>query len=160
MILARSGEQTLQEQLHEVWSALPRRALVRLICASVALVLLIGVLSVGGRFVQAASSRWQAIMVVRVAASATPMSLPSAPTAGADQEPNVCGQAQISARRVNLRAAPTRQSDVLGQLPQGDVVDLLCDAPQVAEGYTWQHVQRRGEGQRGWIATTYLLRVR
>jgi hypothetical protein len=72
----------------------------------------------------------------------------------------VCGEAQIGARRVNLRAAPTRRSHVLRQLRQGAVVDLLCDTPQVANGYTWRHVQRREEGQTGWIATTYLLPLR
>jgi Bacterial SH3 domain/Replication-relaxation len=159
MITARYGEQTLQEQLSEVWSALPRRALARLICASVALMLLVGVLSVGARLTNVASSRWQAFMAVRAAPSATPVAtiIPSAPSAGTDQEPNVCGEARISARRVNLRAAPTRRSDVLRQLPQGAVVDLLCDAPQVADGYTWRHVQRQGDEQTGWIATAYLV---
>jgi hypothetical protein len=113
-------------------------------------VLLVGVLSVGERLAQAASSCWQALMAVRNAPSAmsTPTSLPSAPSAGTDQAPTVCGQAQVNVWRVNLRAAPTRRSDVLHQHPQGAVVDLLCDAPEQADGYTWQHVQRREMGKR------------
>jgi SH3-like domain-containing protein len=98
-------------------------------------------------------------MAPHAAPSATPTSLPSAPSAGTDQGPHVCGQARISARKVNLRAGPTRNSDVLHRLPQGDVVDLLCDAPQQADEYTWLRVRETVHGQVGWVAAEYLVAV-
>jgi hypothetical protein len=46
---------------------------------------------------------------------------------------------------------------VLRQLQQGDVVYLLCDAPEQTDGYSWQHVQTHADAQTGWIATEYLV---
>jgi hypothetical protein len=152
---------TVLEQLLEIVSALPVGALVQLVSASLALVLLIAVLVVGGWLAGAASARWQAFTASRTTPSVTttPMSIPSTPTAEA-AAPAFCGQARVTGRRVNVREAPTRQSAVLGQVQQGDVVELLCDAPQVADGYTWQHIQIPGDMQVGWIATAYLAPLR
>jgi hypothetical protein len=149
-------------QARALWTALPRRALAQLVCASIVCMLLVGILKAGEHFTEAASGRWQAFIASwnTPAAMTTPTSISGVHMAGTQQAPSVCGQARISARRVNLRAAPTRRSDVLERLPLGAVADLLCDAPMQADGYTWQHVQIRGGGQTGWIATAYLVPVR
>jgi len=159
---AAHRQQRLKEQLAEVWSALPRPALARLVYASFACVLVVGILVAGGWLVEAAPAHWQAFMAARNTPSATttPTSSPSAPTAGTDEALDVCGQARINVRRVNLRARPTLRSDVLRQFQQGDVVDLLCDTPQYADGYIWQHVRVAADAQTGWSATVYLVPLR
>jgi hypothetical protein len=54
----------------------------------------------------------------------------------------------------------TYQTSGEEQLKEEQSRRQLCDAPQVADGYTWQHVQRRGNVQTGWIATAYLVPLR
>ena len=54
----------------------------------------------------------------------------------------------------NFRAAPTLQSQVLGVLLQGDLVELTPDRRVQQDGVTWVPVRWRG--QSGWLASNFI----
>lgn len=51
---------------------------------------------------------------------------------------------------INLRSAPTLQSNVITQLPADSVVNVLRHVPIATEGYVWNYV-KISNGQMGWI---------
>jgi hypothetical protein len=69
-----------------------------------------------------------------------------------------CGRVQVTAERVNLRVAPGlgKQAEVLRKLKAGEVLWRLCDAPQSADGHTWQRVWGEIDVLSGWVAVEYL----
>ncbi len=54
----------------------------------------------------------------------------------------------------NFRAAPTLQSQVLGVLLQGDLVELTPDRGVQQDGVTWVPVRWRS--QSGWLASNFI----
>jgi hypothetical protein len=69
-----------------------------------------------------------------------------------------CGRVRVIAERVNLRAAPGlgKQAEVLRKLKEGEVLWMLCNPPQSADGHTWQRVLGDPDVLPGWVAVEYL----
>jgi len=78
------------------------------------------------------------------------------PTEAAGQDPNaVCGQATVvEVAALAIRAEPNRSSALLGEVPRGGVVDVLCQEPIDADGRVW--VKARSGGIEGFMSTNYL----
>ena len=72
------------------------------------------------------------------------------------QDPNaVCSQATVvEVEALAIRAEPNRSSALLGEVPRGGVVDVLCQEPVDADGRVW--VKARSGGIEGYMSTNYL----
>ena len=93
--------------------------------------------------------------------SATPPLVPSSvatplPLAAPSSDPATLSIARIHSpgMAANFRAAPTLQSQVLGVLLQGDLVELTPDRRVQQDGVTWVPVRFRS--QSGWLASNFI----
>jgi len=57
--------------------------------------------------------------------------------------------------RLNLRAGPSAEADIITVLGRGDVAENLSEYVEYADGFWWRHVQA-GEGE-GWVVDKYEL---
>ena len=83
------------------------------------------------------------------------------PTPPAEATPKLGDVARFPIARIqspgvaaNFRAAPTLQSQVLGVLLQGDLVELTPDRRVQQDGVTWVPVRWRS--QSGWLASNFI----
>ncbi|HEY0602107.1 MAG TPA: restriction endonuclease [Herpetosiphonaceae bacterium] len=69
---------------------------------------------------------------------------------------DVCGTAIVQGvAALAIREGPSRQYAVVGEVPQGRSIKLVCEPTVSADGVTWQLVDY-GAGQ-GWMSRKYLL---
>ncbi|WP_353473250.1 SH3 domain-containing protein [Salipiger sp. H15] len=80
--------------------------------------------------------------------SATPV---AAPAAAAAAEPDSGDLRRVTGTRVNLRYGPGTGYSVVGQLAEGDEVEILSDP-----GDGWVKLQARNGGTAGWMFDAYL----
>lgn len=70
---------------------------------------------------------------------------------------DLCGRARVvGVEALSIRAAPSRQSEQLGAIKVGELVDVLCDAPISADERVWLRV-RAGKVE-GYMSDRYLSR--
>jgi uncharacterized protein YraI len=67
----------------------------------------------------------------------------------------VCGQARvIEVTALSIRAQPTRNSTRVGEVGNGNQVDVLCVSPVAADDRVWFRV--RSGAVEGWMSSRYL----
>ncbi|HEY0737459.1 MAG TPA: restriction endonuclease [Herpetosiphonaceae bacterium] len=83
----------------------------------------------------------------------------ASPASGASAEERtaeaVCGTAIVQGvAALAIREGPSRQYQVVGEVPQGRRIKLVCEPTVSADGIIWQRVHYGG---RGWMSRKYLL---
>lgn len=69
--------------------------------------------------------------------------------------PSACGEAVVKGTTaLSIRAAPTRQSQRLGVVPEGHTVMLVCSPEVTADGLRWYRVSSGTVD--GWMSARYL----